>query len=123
MAPPIVNPISKIAVNNFEDYFSDPDGCTWTAPPPGYDTTTDPDPTGVHTTPVAGRGNNWQVWPNPATRTLYFDAVQGYVALFDVHGRLLKRKEKARELDIFDLSPGLYLLQNDKGQTRKILIR
>lgn len=111
-----------IAVNNFEEYFSDPTTCGWTAPPPGYDTTDPgPDPTGIPT--IAGRENQLNVWPNPATRTLYFSAEQGRITLFDVNGRPLKRREKTKELDVFDLAPGLYLLQNDKGQTRKILIQ
>lgn len=110
-----------IAINNFEDYFSNPQGCTWTAPQPGCDTTSGPPPTGIDE--VTPGPNSFNVWPNPATRTLHFATEQKLIRLYDLNGRLLKQQEKTRSMDIFDLAPGIYFLRNDRQQAKKIVIQ
>jgi len=106
-----------VAVNNFEAYFADPEACGWVQPPPGTDTTT------AITEPGKMQGDGLTIWPNPASRTLYFGKLQNEVMVYDVNGRMIKRAVKIKELDIFDLVPGFYIIRNDKRQARKIIIR
>lgn len=106
-----------VAVNNFEDYFTSPVACGWVAPPPGTDTGT----TVIRQIDKAGK-DNFNIWPNPASRTLHFDEWQGRISLFDINGRLLKEAVKVKQLDIFDLRAGIYILRNEKGQVKKIVI-
>ncbi len=110
-----------IAVNNFEEYFSNPQGCTWSAPAAGCDTTSAPPTTKVDD--LTPSKNSFSVWPNPATRTLHFAEEQKLIGLYDLNGRLLKQAEKARTLDIFEITPGIYFLRNEKNQVRKVVIQ
>lgn len=106
-----------IAVNNFEDYFSNPVACNWVIPPHGTDTTTTIGNVNVK------EHESFRVWPNPASRTLHFAEQQAIIRLFDINGRLLKEAIKTKELDIFDLPAGIYILHNDKGQVKKVVIQ
>lgn len=108
-----------IAVNNFEDYFTNPVACGWVVPPPGTDTSST---TTIGEVPATGK-DDFKIWPNPVSRTLYFADRQKELKLFDINGRLLKEASQVKELDIFDLNPGVYLLRNEKGQVKKIVIQ
>lgn len=110
-----------IAVNNFEAYFSDPQACNWSAPPPGCDTTTTPNPT--KTEDIKPATNSFGVWPNPASRTLHFATEQKLIRLYDLNGKLLRQEERTKEMDIFDLAPGVYFLRNEKSQVKKVVIQ
>lgn len=110
-----------VAINNFEAYFSNPQGCTWTAPAPGCDTTSAPPVTGIDdASPVK---HSFEVWPNPASRSLYFAEEQQLIRLYDLNGRLLKEATRTKSMDIADLAPGIYFLRNDRQQARKIVVQ
>jgi hypothetical protein len=111
-----------IAVNNFEAYFSNPQGCTWNAPAPGCDTSAAPPPP-TKTEDIIPSKNSFNVWPNPATRTLHFADEQKLIGLYDLNGRLLKQGTKTKAMDIFDITPGIYFLRNDKNQVKKVVIQ
>lgn len=103
-----------IAVSNFEEYFANPQGCNWVAPPPGTGTAV--------SGPDAIVQDDFKVWPNPATRTLYFGKEEN-VQLYDVNGRRVKERRQVKELNILDLVPGVYFIRNGEGHSRKIIIQ
>jgi hypothetical protein len=105
-----------MAVSNFEEYFANPTGCSWVSPPAGGDTTT-----AIRNVSYQA-ADDFEVWPNPAQRSLHFN--QAYdLELYDVSGKLIKTGQDTKELNIFDLSPGMYFIRNEKGQTKKVMIQ
>lgn len=67
-------------------------------------------------------GISFNVYPNPVTRTLKFDKVMN-VGLYDTNGRLVRSKGNTDRLDILDLPAGVYYLQNEAGETAKVVIQ
>jgi hypothetical protein len=63
----------------------------------------------------------FKVWPNPAQDALYFGQASD-IKLYDVNGRLLREARKVTSLSVKDLSPGLYIIENEKRQKRKITV-
>ncbi len=67
-------------------------------------------------------GENFKMYPNPATRVIHFDSVQD-VAIYDNTGRRIKVLRAVREVNISGLTPGVYYVQNEEGQTQKLIVQ
>ena len=70
--------------------------------------------------------NTLAIYPNPVRNTLYITSEQPLetLKLYDLSGRLVIEAQQADELDVRDLSTGIYLLQiasDNKMQTFKII--
>ena len=66
---------------------------------------------------------NINVYPNPASSTLYIEGtVQVRAVLSTIDGRMIMAEDHAKELNISSLAPGMYLLAlyNDNGEMIKM---
>lgn len=63
---------------------------------------------------------SFKVWPNPASNQLNFEHPAD-VKLFDINGKLVLSATKVRALPIGRLAAGVYILENEQGQKRKII--
>jgi hypothetical protein len=72
---------------------------------------------------VIADSNTFKVYPNPAksNQTLYFNQ-EANVSLFDLQGRAIFSENNVFNVKLPTLSTGTYLLKNDKGETRKIIV-
>lgn len=61
-------------------------------------------------------------YPNPADDILYFKTVSN-VKLLDAFGNVVIEKKEVTQIDISRLITGIYVLQTDKGETQKIIIK
>jgi hypothetical protein len=104
-----------VAVSNFEEYFANPTGCGWVAPPTGGDTS-------LAVPGISILDDDFKVWPNPAQRTLYFGKTET-VQLYDVNGKCVKSSDKTQSLNIIDLVPGVYFIRNSDGRSKKIVLQ
>lgn len=66
--------------------------------------------------------SGFSVYPNPTSRIVYFNEVMD-VALYDFNGKLIRVQRNASQLDIMDLNPGVYYIQNDAGQRKRLVIQ
>lgn len=64
----------------------------------------------------------FSVFPNPTTRTVFMNKVTD-VALYDTSGKRIMVKRNTSELEVSNLSPGTYFLQNAEGETLKLMIQ
>ncbi|MCH2229338.1 MAG: choice-of-anchor I family protein [Crocinitomicaceae bacterium] len=64
----------------------------------------------------------FSVYPNPTSRIVYFNEVMD-VALYDFNGKLIRVQRNASQLDIMDLNPGVYYIQNSAGQRKRLVIQ
>ena len=63
---------------------------------------------------AAGRHAQLQVWPNPTTDMLHLGtSAQGLI--MDAHGRMVRKVERTRSLDVSDLAPGHYVFRPTGG--------
>ena len=69
----------------------------------------------------AFEGEGFQMYPNPATRMLYFNEMTD-AAIYDVKGKRLKVYRQADRIDISVYSPGVYFIQNANGDVQKLVI-
>lgn len=67
-------------------------------------------------------GDLFQIYPNPATRTLYFNASTD-VAIYDANGKRMNVYRNVENIDISHLRPGVYYVQNAEGNTQKLLVK
>jgi len=65
--------------------------------------------------------DGFKVFPNPASREVYFNTVAD-AALYNLDGQRVKVVRATNALDISDLKSGVYILKTDKGFTQKIVI-
>lgn len=70
----------------------------------------------------AFEGEAFQVYPNPATRTLYFNKVSD-VAIYDVNGKRMNVYRQVENIDISHLKAGVYFIQNAEGTTQRLLVK
>ncbi len=70
----------------------------------------------------AFEGEAFQMYPNPATRTLYFNESTD-VAIYDVNGKRMNVYRNVESIDISHLSAGVYYVQNAEGTTQKLLVK
>lgn len=61
-------------------------------------------------------------YPNPANDILYLKTVSN-IKLLDAFGNVVIEKKEVKQIDISRLISGLYVLQTEKGETQKIIIK
>lgn len=71
---------------------------------------------------LAGSQDGFNVYPNPTSRFIYFDKVTD-VALYDMKGKLIRVERNTNMMDILNVNPGTYFIQNAEGQTKKLIIQ
>ncbi len=64
----------------------------------------------------------WSVYPNPATDVIRFSEPTS-VSLYDVLGREVGTGTAVQQLDVSNLTPGLYLIRSEAGQTKTLIIQ
>jgi secreted PhoX family phosphatase len=69
----------------------------------------------------AFEGKTFEMYPNPATRTLYFKELSD-IAIYNVEGKRMNVYSQVQDIDISHLNPGVYYVQNAEGQTQKLLV-
>jgi secreted PhoX family phosphatase len=69
----------------------------------------------------AFEGKTFEMYPNPATRTLYFKELSD-IAIYNVEGKRMNVYSQVQDIDISHLNPGVYYVQNAAGQTQKLLV-
>ena len=62
------------------------------------------------------------VFPNPTTRTLFFNQTTD-VALYDIRGKRLHVEQNVSELDVSNLPKGMYFVQNAKGDIIQVAVQ
>jgi len=72
--------------------------------------------------PFSNSSEALQIYPNPATRFIKFNK-RIDVALFNATGKRLKVARNIKELMVADLVPGIYFLQTQDSEIRKLVIR
>ncbi len=70
----------------------------------------------------AFEGKTFEMYPNPATRTLYFKELSD-IAIYNVEGKRMNVYRQVQDIDISHLNPGVYYVQNTDGQTQKLLVK
>ncbi|MBV7269506.1 choice-of-anchor I family protein [Winogradskyella luteola] len=66
--------------------------------------------------------DNFSMFPNPATHQVNFSKVDDY-QIYDMSGRLIKQVADSKSLNLEDLTSGLYIINNSKGLSKKLLIK
>lgn len=67
-------------------------------------------------------GEAFEIFPNPASRMLYFN-IMSDVALYNINGQRIRVYRNVNNIDIHDLTPGTYFIQNQDGITRKLVVQ
>jgi 2',3'-cyclic-nucleotide 2'-phosphodiesterase (5'-nucleotidase family) len=65
---------------------------------------------------------NFSMFPNPARDLVNFSKKDDY-KVYDISGRLVKQEANTKSLNISGLTPGLYLINNSNGISKKLLIK
>lgn len=65
---------------------------------------------------------NFSMFPNPTTSIVNFSKADDYKA-YDVSGRLVKHVKNTNSINVKDLTPGLYLIDNSKGLSKKLIVK
>lgn len=71
---------------------------------------------------IAKENSQFNVYPNPTSRYVYFDEVMD-IAIYNSQGRLISVERQTQMLDIMGITPGTYFIKNEKGQTKKLIIQ
>ncbi|MDQ3395399.1 MAG: T9SS type A sorting domain-containing protein [Bacteroidota bacterium] len=58
------------------------------------------------------------IWPNPVARLLQFNEVID-VAIYDTNGKRMKVARNINNVDVSDLTPGIYILKTFNARTEK----
>ncbi len=69
-----------------------------------------------------GAENGFFVYPNPTQSELNFDKVSD-IAIYDNSGKRLKVYRNVKSIDISDLAPAIYFVQNQDGLTQKVIVQ
>ena len=64
----------------------------------------------------------WSVYPNPATDVIHFSEPTS-VSLYDVLGRMVGKGTSVQHLDVSTLTPGMYLVRSELGQSKTIVVQ
>ncbi|TNE27948.1 MAG: DUF839 domain-containing protein [Bacteroidetes bacterium] len=67
-------------------------------------------------------GNGFQIYPNPATRELFFNETTD-VAIYDVNGRRVNVFRNVERIDVTHLTPGVYFVKNAEGDVQRLVIQ
>lgn len=71
---------------------------------------------------AASTDEAFRVFPNPTTRTLYFNNTTD-VAIYDIRGKRLKVAQNVNEIDVSQLAKGMYFIQNAKGEMIQVAVQ
>lgn len=66
--------------------------------------------------------DDYDFFPNPVARTLYFKKV-GDFAIYNVQGRRLEVHRQVNQIDVAHFEAGVYFIQNEKGITKKLIVQ
>jgi secreted PhoX family phosphatase len=66
--------------------------------------------------------DGFQMFPNPASREVYFNTVTD-AALYSIDGKRIKVVRETNVIDVADLSAGTYVLKTAKGDTHKLIVQ
>lgn len=72
--------------------------------------------------PVFEDTDAFTIYPNPATRVVFFNKATD-AALYDAEGKRLNVFRNATEIDVTYLAPGIYFIQNAEGDIQKLIIQ
>ncbi|MDX2281641.1 MAG: DUF839 domain-containing protein [Saprospiraceae bacterium] len=72
--------------------------------------------------PTFGDNDPFKVWPNPVARELNFNEVTD-AAIFDMNGKLVRVFRNTQTADVSDLTPGTYIVKNQKGDVVKLIVQ
>ena len=78
--------------------------------------------TSVFEQPSFSDEEKFQIYPNPASRIVYFNEVTD-IAVYDITGKRLLVKRNVKSLDISRLDQGTYFVRNLDGVTKKLVIQ
>ncbi len=67
-------------------------------------------------------GNDFKIWPNPATRELHFQNNTD-AAIYDINGNRVKVIRNASVVDVRDLSAGTYFVRTADNKGQKLIIQ
>jgi hypothetical protein len=67
-------------------------------------------------------GEGFQIYPNPASRTLNFSELSD-VAIYDLNGRRLEVYRDVEKIDVSHLAPAVYFVKNAKGDVQRLIIQ
>jgi len=62
-----------------------------------------------------------KAWPNPVNTTLSFSRPVSFV-MYNMTGQVVSSQERVIEVDVRDLSDGLYILQTNDGHTLRVVV-
>ena len=65
---------------------------------------------------------SFSVYPNPTSRIVHFNRYMD-VAIYTIDGQLLQVVRNAKSMDIMNLSPGTYVLKNEDGEVKKLVVQ
>jgi secreted PhoX family phosphatase len=65
---------------------------------------------------------DYDFYPNPVARTLYFKEV-GDFAIYDLQGRRLEVHRNVNQIEVAHLPAGTYFIQNQGGVTKKLVVQ
>jgi secreted PhoX family phosphatase len=63
----------------------------------------------------------FKVYPNPSSGTVNLEKMAN-VAVYGMDGKLIKTFENTIQLDLSELSKGIYYIRNEEGATQKLLL-
>lgn len=71
---------------------------------------------------VAPVANEFIMQPNPTSGIVYF-TMSGTYSIYDVTGRKVLEAPETSSMDVSSLKAGTYIVQNEQGQARKLIIK
>lgn len=72
--------------------------------------------------PQFGESEGLELFPNPATRTVYFNRATD-LAIYNAQGQRLKVFRNVTQVDVSGLPAGAYFLQSADGETKKLVVK
>lgn len=64
---------------------------------------------------------NFSMFPNPAKTIVNFSKTDDY-KLYDMSGRLVNQVENSSSINVESLAPGMYVINNSKGQSKQLIV-
>jgi 2',3'-cyclic-nucleotide 2'-phosphodiesterase (5'-nucleotidase family) len=65
---------------------------------------------------------NFSMFPNPANTKVNFSKADDY-KLYDFSGRMVKQVKNSSSINVEGLAPGIYMVNNSKGLSKKLLVK
>lgn len=64
----------------------------------------------------------FDLYPNPTSREVYFNKVSD-IAIYDATGQLIRVERQVRQINVEQLAPGTYYIQNAEGAAKALIIQ